>query len=114
MKIISQSSDELVLKEGGTSGIVVGIANVPTPPPVTNPPPTVTLNGDVVSPGTAYTVSDVQALPVSTQTDTFLQGSTPKTFTFTGTPLIAGEERTREVFGDYVSVYNFAASAGRT
>ncbi len=26
---------------------------------------------------------------------------------FTGTPLIAGEERTREVFGDYVSVYNF-------
>jgi hypothetical protein len=71
------------------SGIVVGIANVPTPPPVTNPPPTVTLNGDVVSPGTAYTVSDVQALPVSKQTDTFLQGSTPKTFTFTGTPLIS-------------------------
>ena len=31
-------------------------------------------------------------------------------FGFTGTPLIAGEERTREVFGDYVSVYNFAAS----
>jgi type I restriction enzyme R subunit len=30
---------------------------------------------------------------------------------FTGTPLIVGEERTREVFGDYVSVYNFAASA---
>ncbi len=26
---------------------------------------------------------------------------------FTGTPLMAGEERTREVFGDYVSVYNF-------
>ena len=30
---------------------------------------------------------------------------------FTGTPLIVGEERTREVFGDYVSIYNFAASA---
>ncbi len=30
---------------------------------------------------------------------------------FTGTPLIAGhEQRTREVFGDYVSVYNFAQS----
>jgi type I restriction enzyme R subunit len=29
---------------------------------------------------------------------------------FTGTPLIAGEERTREVFGDYVSVYDFARS----
>ena len=29
---------------------------------------------------------------------------------FTGTPLMAGEERTKEVFGDYVSVYNFAQS----
>ena len=30
---------------------------------------------------------------------------------FTGTPLIAGEEeRTREVFGDYVSTYNFRDS----
>jgi type I restriction enzyme R subunit len=29
---------------------------------------------------------------------------------FTGTPLIVGEELTREVFGDYVSVYNFADS----
>jgi type I restriction enzyme R subunit len=29
---------------------------------------------------------------------------------FTGTPLIAEEERTREVFGDYVSVYDFQQS----
>ena len=29
---------------------------------------------------------------------------------FTGTPLIAGEEKTREVFGDYVSIYNFKQS----
>jgi type I restriction enzyme, R subunit len=29
---------------------------------------------------------------------------------FTGTPLIAGEELTRQVFGDYVSVYNFQDS----
>jgi type I restriction enzyme R subunit len=29
---------------------------------------------------------------------------------FTGTPLMAGEEKTRQVFGDYVSVYNFKAS----
>jgi type I restriction enzyme, R subunit len=29
---------------------------------------------------------------------------------FTGTPLIAGEERTREVFGDYISIYNFRQS----
>ena len=29
---------------------------------------------------------------------------------FTGTPLISGEERTREVFGDYVSIYDFQQS----
>ena len=27
---------------------------------------------------------------------------------YTGTPLMAGEEKTREVFGDYVSIYNFS------
>lgn len=27
---------------------------------------------------------------------------------FTGTPLLTGEEKTREVFGDYISIYNFA------
>ena len=29
---------------------------------------------------------------------------------FTGTPLIVGEEKTREVFGEYISVYNFRQS----
>ena len=29
---------------------------------------------------------------------------------FTGTPLIVGEEMTRDVFGDYISVYNFRQS----
>ena len=29
---------------------------------------------------------------------------------FTGTPLMAGEEKTRQVFGDYVSIYNFEQS----
>jgi type I restriction enzyme R subunit len=29
---------------------------------------------------------------------------------FTGTPLIVGEERTKEVFGDYVSIYDFKQS----
>jgi type I restriction enzyme R subunit len=29
---------------------------------------------------------------------------------FTGTPLIATEEKTRETFGDYVSIYNFSQS----
>lgn len=33
-----------------------------------------------------------------------------KFLAFTGTPLIVGEERTREVFGDYVSVYDFKQS----
>ena len=29
---------------------------------------------------------------------------------FTGTPLMAGEEKTRDTFGDYVSIYNFIQS----
>lgn len=29
---------------------------------------------------------------------------------FTGTPLIAGEEKTRDVFGDYISIYHFGQS----
>lgn len=29
---------------------------------------------------------------------------------FTGTPLLAGEEKTRQVFGDYVSIYDFRQS----
>ena len=29
---------------------------------------------------------------------------------FTGTPLIVGEEKTREVFGDYISIYDFRQS----
>lgn len=29
---------------------------------------------------------------------------------FTGTPLMAGEEKTREEFGDYISIYNFRQS----
>lgn len=47
-----------------------------------------------------------------TQYDTFamnLRNALPNAafIGFTGTPLMAGEEKTREVFGDYVSVYNF-------
>src|SRR5450755_4381417 len=29
---------------------------------------------------------------------------------FTGTPLMAGDEKTKQVFGDYVSIYNFSDS----
>ncbi len=41
-----------------------------------------------------------------------MRASLPKAMflAFTGTPLIAGEERTREVFGDYVSIYDFQQS----
>ena len=41
-----------------------------------------------------------------------MRASLPKAMflAFTGTPLISGEERTREVFGDYVSIYDFQQS----
>lgn len=41
-----------------------------------------------------------------------MRGALPRALflAFTGTPLIAGEERTREVFGDYVSIYDFQQS----
>jgi type I restriction enzyme R subunit len=41
-----------------------------------------------------------------------MRASLPKAMflAFTGTPLIAGEERTRDVFGDYVSIYDFQQS----
>ncbi|MFH0731588.1 MAG: type I restriction endonuclease subunit R [Candidatus Omnitrophota bacterium] len=47
-----------------------------------------------------------------TQYDTFalnMRNALPKAgfIGFTGTPLISGEEKTKDVFGDYVSVYNF-------
>lgn len=50
-----------------------------------------------------------------TQYDTFadnMRDAIPKAafIAFTGTPLILGEEKTREVFGDYVSVYDFQQS----
>ena len=41
-----------------------------------------------------------------------MRASLPKALflAFTGTPLISGEERTKEVFGDYVSIYDFQQS----
>jgi len=50
-----------------------------------------------------------------TQYDTFalnMRSAIPNAafIAFTGTPLLVGEEKTREVFGDYVSVYNFQQS----
>jgi type I restriction enzyme R subunit len=50
-----------------------------------------------------------------TQYDTFalnMRTAIPKAafIAFTGTPLIVGEEKTRDVFGDYVSVYDFQQS----
>ncbi|HOA61015.1 MAG: HsdR family type I site-specific deoxyribonuclease [Verrucomicrobia bacterium] len=50
-----------------------------------------------------------------TQYDIFamnMRGALPKAafIGFTGTPLIVGEEKTKEVFGDYVSIYDFKQS----
>lgn len=50
-----------------------------------------------------------------TQYDTFaknMRSALPNAafIAFTGTPLIVGEERTKETFGDYVSIYNFKQS----
>lgn len=52
-----------------------------------------------------------------TQYDIFAQNmrnAMPKAafLAFTGTPLIVGEEKTRQVFGDYISIYNFKQSVG--
>ncbi len=49
------------------------------------------------------------------QYDTFalnMRNALPKAafIGFTGTPLMVGEEKTRQVFGDYVSIYNFQQS----
>ncbi|WIG60501.1 MAG: Type I restriction-modification system, restriction subunit R [Ktedonobacterales bacterium] len=73
-------------------------------------------------PGTRYpTLSDRSDLIVITdeahrsQYDTLalnMRNALPRAafLAFTGTPLIATEEKTRQVFGDYVSVYNFRQS----
>jgi type I restriction enzyme R subunit len=50
-----------------------------------------------------------------TQYDTFalnMRSAIPNAafIAFTGTPLMVGEEKTREVFGDYVSIYDFQQS----
>ena len=49
-----------------------------------------------------------------TQYDTLalnMRTALPNAFiAFTGTPLIVGEEKTRQVFGDYISIYNFRES----
>ncbi len=50
-----------------------------------------------------------------TQYDTFalnMRNAMPKAqfMAFTGTPLISGEEKTRDVFGDYISIYDFKQS----
>lgn len=46
----------------------------------------VTITGTAL-PTATYTLQDLQALPATTQTDTFLSGATPQTHTYTGTSL---------------------------
>lgn len=54
----------------------------------------------------------VISLTARTFSNRFRAAQVPKALflAFTGTPLIAGEERTKEVFGDYVSIYDFQQS----
>jgi len=66
--------------------LTVGEATVPTVTNTAVPTTSFTLTGAVTHPGT-YTVASVEALESTTQTDTFQAGTTPETFTFTGTTL---------------------------
>ena len=72
---------------GSVTTLTVGEATTPAGPFTSQAPyPTLTVTGDVPAPVTE-TLTSVEALPVATQTDTFLAGTTPKTYTFTGTSL---------------------------
>jgi hypothetical protein len=67
--------------------LTVGEAAIPAGPFTSAAPyPKFTVSGNVPTPVTE-TLSSVEALPVATQTDKFLAGSTSQSFTFTGTPL---------------------------
>ncbi|WP_048861898.1 hypothetical protein, partial [Acidisphaera rubrifaciens] len=70
----------------GVTTLTVGQASVPTVP-ITNAVTTsFTLGGAVAVPGT-YTVAALEALPATTQTDTFQAGPSTQRDTFTGTTL---------------------------
>jgi hypothetical protein len=66
--------------------LTVGEAIVPKVTNTAVPTTSFTLTGAVTNPGT-YTVAAIEALKATTQTDTFAAGSTPQTFSFTGTTL---------------------------
>jgi len=66
--------------------LTVGEASVPAVTNTAVPTTSFTLTGAVTNPGT-YTVASIEALAAIKQTDTFAAGSTPQTFSFTGTTL---------------------------
>ncbi len=72
---------------GGVATVSVGEAAIPTGPFTSQAPyPNLTVMGDVPAPVTE-TLSSVEALPVSMQTDAFSAGGAPASFNFTGTSL---------------------------
>ncbi len=90
----------------GITGISVGIAALPSIAVVSGVSTSVTVTGDVASAGATYTVANLQSLPVTSQTDTFLQGTSPKTYSFTGASLFGVVSATGltdpSILGDYV------------
>ena len=72
---------------GSVTTLSVGEATIPSGPFTSQAPyPNLTIAGNIPAPVTE-TLSSVEALPATTQTDTFLSGTASKTYTFTGTPL---------------------------
>ncbi len=71
----------------GVTNLLVGTAG--TPAAISGTPAVVplTVTGHVSNPATSYTAASLQKLGQSTQTDTFLSGTTPSTTAFTGVPL---------------------------
>jgi hypothetical protein len=73
----------------GVAALTVGEAAKTGVPVIAGPPPTFTVGGAATMPANPYAVASVQALGASTQTDTFLAGATPQTYTFTGATLFS-------------------------
>ena len=64
----------------GTAGAAAALPGEPAAPPLT-------VSGDVSSAANPYTASSLETIGQTTQTDTFLAGTTPNTLTFTGAPI---------------------------
>ena len=72
----------------GVLNIAVGTATVPGSALSSVLPAPVSVSGAVASPQ-SFTAAQLEALGSTKQTDTFLQGTSPKTYSFTGVPLLS-------------------------